>query len=301
MLMFVRIDDLIKEKKSAGSFVRSVEFFPPKNEKTSEQFHQAAERLGSFQPDFVSITYGAGGSTRSRSLQYSVELQKNYDFNVMPHLTCTNTSVEELHETLEQFAADGHENIMALRGDPPKGETEFVQHERGFRYASDLVAYCREHFPRFCLGVGGYPEKHPEAESLEADLDALKTKVDAGASFITTQLFLDNADYWRYLELLDQNGIHVPVIPGILPPLSLKQLKRFCDLCKSRIPAELESRLSDVAEDAEASRKVGVEWAFAQIQELIDGGAPGFHLYILNRFESAMDLLELMREDKLPV
>ncbi len=289
----------IKEMLAAAAPVFSVEFFPPKTEEGARQILRTAKALQASRPDFVSITYGAGGSTRERTLDYGELLQDIFGYEVMPHLTCVGHSRDELRGILERFRKCGFHNIMTLRGDPPKGETEFKPHPDGLAYASELVAFIRETCPDFCLGVGGYPEKHPEATDMETDLAHLRHKVVQGADFITTQLFFNNADYFRFVGRCRELNIAVPIVPGILPALSHSQLKRFCGFCQATIPEELEERLAAVADDEEASQKVGVDWAFEQIRGLLEGGAPGVHLYILNRSGATVALTERLRAEGL--
>ncbi len=286
----------IAERFASGKPIVSVEFFPPKNEAGARQILRTANALKACQPDFISITYGAGGSTRTRTIEYGELLQEIFGFEVMPHLTCVGHSREDLRDIIGRFHEAGFRNIMALRGDPPKGETTFEPHPDGFRYASELVAFIREEFPDFCLGVGGYPEKHPEAHSLKADLTHLKTKVDAGAHFITTQLFFDNEDYFTYVDACRAANVEVPVLPGILPPVSHSQLEKFTAFCQSKYPDALRERMVAAGDDEDASVAAGVEWAFEQIQGLLERGAPGVHLYILNRQQSAVKLVERLRE-----
>ena len=220
----------------------SVEFFPPKSQEGVETLVKSASQIASRKPDFVSVTYGAAGSTRDLSASVSQRMKNEVDLQVMPHLTCVGSTKEELASIVDGFHQDGYRNIMALRGDPPKGQEAFVQTEGGFSYASDLVAFIKSRHPDICLGIAGYPEKHPEAPSLESDLDALKIKAEAGGSFITTQLFFDNSVFYRYLEMVRSRGIQLPIVPGIMPVLSLKQIKRITQLCQSRLPASLESQ-----------------------------------------------------------
>ena len=270
--------------------LRSIEFFPPKDEAGVEALRQTAAGLKSIAPDFVSVTYGAGGTTRERTAQVSRLLRQEIGFTVMPHLTCVGHTRAELNEVADQLHAGGYRNIMTLRGDPPKGQTEFVPDKDGLRYASDLVALLKSRHPDFCLGVGGYPEKHPEAPSLEVDLDNLKRKVDAGAGFITTQLFFDNAVYYRFVEKCRARGITVPIVPGIMPVLSLKQVKRFTEMCGTHLPQQLVTRLEVAAENADVVEMMGLDWALDQIRGLLANGAPGYHLYIMNRAKSALAL-----------
>ncbi len=253
-----------------------------------------AKCIKPFQPDFVSITYGAGGSTRERTLEYGELLKDLCGFEVMPHLTCVGHSRDELKQILKGFSRLGFHNIMTLRGDPPKGEKTFQPHPDGLRYASELVTFIRQHFPEFCLGVSGYPEKHPEAVSLESDLDHLKTKVDAGADFITTQLFFDNRDFFAFEQACRDRGIDIPIIPGILPAHSYEQVSRFCGFCSAKLPRELAERLQ-AAKDPAAAQTEGIRWATRQIEELLEHGAPGIHLYLINRPEAAGRLFREMK------
>ncbi|MEM9227837.1 MAG: methylenetetrahydrofolate reductase [NAD(P)H] [Verrucomicrobiota bacterium] len=286
----------ISDMLQAGEPVLSVEFFPAKTEEGARQILRTANALKPYRPDFVSITYGAGGSTRERTLDYGELLQEIFGFEVMPHLTCVGHSRDDLRSILSRFKEKGFRNIMALRGDPPKGEEQFKAHPDGLRYGSELVGFIRETFPHFCLGVGGYPEKHPEATSLDADLEHLKIKMDAGADFITTQLFFKNSDYLTFVEKCRALGISKPVVPGILPPLSYDQVTKFCGFCQASLPDELSQRLEAVKDDEEASLQVGVDWAYEQIIELFEQGAPGVHLYLLNRSASALALIERLHQ-----
>lgn len=289
----------ISDKISENKPVISVEFFPAKTEEGARQILRTAHQLTEYNPDFVSITYGAGGSTRERTLAYAELIKDIFSFEVMPHLTCVGHSRDELRDTLQGFKNAGFHNIMTLRGDPPKGETEFKPHPDGLSYASELVSFIKETFPEFCLGVAGYPEAHPEAPDLDTDLKHLKTKVDNGADFVTTQLFFDNQLYFDFVDKARALGIHCPIIPGLLPAVSTKQLVRFCDMCGSTIPQALMQKLEAAGDDDEAVRKIGVEWVDGQIKELLERGAPGFHLYILNRSASALELFDRLRKEKL--
>ena len=283
-------DRPITELLASGKPMLSVEFFPPKNDEGGAQLLRTAEALRPYGPDFVSITYGAGGTTRERTFRYAKILREEFGWLVMPHLTCVGSGRGELLDIVAGYHADGIRNIMALRGDPPKGEAEFVPAPDGLRYASDLVAMIREKFPDICLGAAAYPEKHPEADSMEEDLAHLKTKVDAGASFLTTQLFFDNEHYFRFVRACRTRGIDLPVLPGLLPALSLAQVRRFGPMCGSSLPHALVEQLQVVEDDPRAAEAVGVTWAYHQIRELLRHGAPGIHLYILNRSASAITL-----------
>ncbi len=283
-------DRALSELFSQRRPLRSLEFFPPKDEAGVNALRETALLLKKISPDFVSVTYGAGGSTRERTAQVSRMLRTEIGFTVMPHLTCVGHSRFELNDVADNLHAQGYRNIMTLRGDPPKGQAEFVPYLDGLRYASDLVTLLKSRHPDFCLGVGGYPEKHPEAPSADIDLDNLKRKVDAGAAFVTTQLFFDNAVYYRFVEKCRARGINVPVVPGIMPVLSLKQIRRFTEMCGASLPEQLVKRLEAAGETPEVLESVGIDWALAQIRDLLAHGAPGYHLYILNRAKGALAL-----------
>jgi methylenetetrahydrofolate reductase (NADPH) len=270
--------------------LRSLEFFPPKDDAGTEALRATATALKRIDPDFVSVTYGAGGTTRDRTAQICDFLKHDFGFTVMPHLTCVGHTRAELAEVADRIYAGGFRNIMTLRGDPPKGESTFTPYKDGLRYASDLAALLKSRHADFCLGVGGYPEKHPEAPSMAADLANLKTKVDAGAAFITTQLFFDNEVYYRFVEKCRAAGITVPIVPGIMPVLSLKQIQRFTTMCGASLPAKLIKRLEAAAENADVVETIGIDWALTQIRDLLARGAPGYHLYILNRAKGALAL-----------
>ncbi len=273
--------------------VLSIEFFPPKTEKSGIRFLKNARELHSiYRPDFVTITYGAGGSTRERTIKYAYLLKDAIGFEVMPHLTCVGQSRKEIHEILSNFTQARINNIMTLRGDPPRGEVNFKPHPDGLRYASDLVAYIHEHFPHFCLGVAGYPETHSGAQSLDADINNLKHKVEQGASFITTQLFFNNADYFLFVERCRAAGITVPIMPGILPVHSLSKILFFCKMCGTSLDPQLEKKLIAAGGEGEAAESTGIEWAYQQIRELLERGAPGFHLYCLNRPRGALEIIQ---------
>lgn len=287
----------IKQRLAAGKLLFSVEFFPPKSDHAAEQLLNAAKRIQPYQPDFASITYGAGGSTRSRTLSYARKLHENYGYRMMPHLTCVGHSREELKQIIGEFKAAGIRQIMALRGDPLKNQTGFVPHSEGLSYANELVELLKEVYPECTIGVAGYPEKHPEAPSLEMDLVNLKRKVDAGATFITTQLFFDNTVYFNFVEKCRDHGIQVPILPGIMSATSHKQIVRFCTMCGTSIPEALGSKLLEFEDDDQAAEAIGLQWSYEQIRELIENGAPGVHLYILNRADTAIVLMEKLKTD----
>ena len=285
------IGDKFKSEKT----VFSVEFFPPKTEEGARQILRTAKKLQSLSPDYASITYGAGGSTRERTLEYGELLRDIFEFEMMPHLTCFGHSKDEIASILERFASSGFKNIMALRGDPPKGETTFVPHPDGFKHANELIEFIRKNYSDFGIGCAGYPEKHPEAKTLDEDIDNLKRKIDAGADFIVTQMFFENSHFYNFVDKCRSVGIDKPIIAGLLPALSLKQVMNFKNMCSTEIPEKLVEQLANAPEQDGA--KIGLEWAQTQIEDLMNRKiAKGIHLYILNRAESALTLSHLIRE-----
>jgi methylenetetrahydrofolate reductase (NADPH) len=280
------ISDLFAERRP----LRSLEFFPPKDDAGAEALRQTAAALQRIGPDFVSVTYGAGGSTQERTAQVSSLLRDEFGFTVMPHLTAVNHTRAEVAAVAEAHYGRGIRNIMALRGDLPSGLSAAAGFKDDLRYGSDMVGLLKELHPDLCLGVAGYPEKHPEAPSIEADLANLRRKVDAGASFITTQLFFDNAAYYGFVDRCRAAGISVPIVPGIMPVLSLKQVTRITGICGASLPERLIRRIEAAGDQTEIIEAVGIDWALTQIRDLLDHGAPGYHLYILNRARSALTL-----------
>jgi len=272
----------------------SFEFFPPKDEAGVERLFETIAELRPYQPGYVSVTYGAGGSTRRLTVDLVRRIKRSVGIEAMAHLTCVGATREELGEVLAELAASGIENVIALRGDPPRGESRFVATPGGFANASELVAYIRGRHD-FCVAAACYPERHPEAASADADLAHLKAKVEAGADFLISQLFFDNADYFRFVERARQAGISVPIVPGIMPITNLSQVKRFTALCGARIPTPLLARLEASGSDAEAVGAIGVEHATAQCRDLLARGAPGVHFYTLNRSLATRHVLEQLR------
>ena len=286
----------LQQRLQSSEPIFSIEFFPPKSDTAADQLLSTAEQLKAFAPDFASITYGAGGSTRSRTLKYAKILREEYGYDVMPHLTCVGHSKEELIEIINDFKSADLNQIMALRGDPPKGETDFTPHPDGLHYANELVQLIRENFEECTIGVAGYPEMHPEAPSPEIDLLNLKRKVDTGAHFVTTQLFFDNSKYFDFVEQARQAKIEIPILPGLMSVTSLKQALRFCDMCGTSMPEELQAKLEAAGDDKEAVEAIGVDWTYQQARELLERGAPGIHLYILNRKGPAVELMNRLQE-----
>ena len=270
----------IAEKLSTRNPFFSFEFVPPKDEEAERALFATVETLRPLDPGFVSITYGAGGSTRALTLDLAKRLQNAAGFEVMAHLTCVGATEAELRSTIRDLKAAGIDNVLALRGDPPKGEQAFVAVDGGLRYASDLVPIVRAE--GLCAGGAAYPEKHPEAASLDADLAALSTKVRAGAEFLVTQLFFDNARYFEFVHRARQWGITVPILPGIMPITSYGQ-RNFFTRIGCTIPPSLLEELDARADDPQAIIDLGVAYATLQAADLLARGAPGVHFYTLNR------------------
>ena len=266
--------------------VFSFEFFPPKTQEDVDNLYTTIQELASLNPSFVSVTYGAGGSTRELTVELVARIKNDLDIEAMAHLTCVGHNTDEIARTLEKLRNAGIENVLPLRGDPPRGQTEFARAEGGFEYAYELVRFIRQRYP-FCLGGAAYPEGHPETPDSEAGLRYLKQKVDAGIDFLITQLFFDPADYFRFVERSRAAGISLPIVPGIMPVTNVKQLERFTSMCGASIPARLRATLDRAKEDDEAVICAGIEWATSQCEALLDGGAPGIHFYTLNRSHSA--------------
>ena len=282
----MKISEMLQEGRTI-----SFEFFPPRNADGIPGVLDTVNELTAYCPDFISVTYGAGGSTRHFTEQITVEAKKSAGVEVMAHLTCVGQTVEELDGVLQRLDDAGIENIIALRGDPPRGEDHFTATEGGFSHASDLVTHIRANYD-FGIAAACYPEGHTEAESLERDLEYAKLKVDNGADFLITQLFFDNNDYFAFADRADAAGIDVPVIPGILPVLSAPQIRRFTALCGSKIPPGLDADLDRLGEDDDAVRELGVEYAARQVEELWAAGVPGVHFYVLNRSYSVSRILD---------
>ena len=266
----------------------SFEFFPTKDDAGIDALRATCEKLKPTHPDFVTVTYGAGGSTRERTFRVCRMLADQGFAPVMPHLTCVGSSRDDLRALADRIHGEGFRNIMTLRGDPPKGDTTFTPAPDGLSYAVDLVKLLKERHADFCCGVAAYPEKHPEAASAESDLLNLKAKLDAGGDFGTTQLFFDNAIYYRFVEKARARGITKPILPGLLPALSLKQVERMCAMCHTHLPPALVEKMRAAGDDPAASEQAGIDWAIEQIRDLLKNGVPGVHLYILNRSHAAL-------------
>ncbi len=272
----------------------SFEFFPPKSEEGVDALFTTVSKLKRFQPAYVSVTYGAGGSTRRLTEELVTRIQRETGIDAMAHLTCVGATREELTRVLAGLRDGGVENVLALRGDPPQGSQVFEVTAGGFKQASELVALIHEEFSELCVAAACYPEVHPEAVTAAADLEHLKRKVDAGVSFLVTQLFFDSNVYLHFVERCRAAGIEVPIIPGIMPITSAEQVKRFIAMIGASIPGDLLMNVERAGADREALRQVGVEHAVKQCERLLAEGAPGLHFYTLNRSTATTEILSAL-------
>jgi len=283
----MHIRDLLAQGRPTFSF----EFFPPKSEEAAKQLEHTIADLRTLQPSFVSVTYGAGGSTREHTIEIVTRVKRDTGIDAMAHLTCVGSTRDELGAVLDKIRGAGIENVLALRGDPPKGQTEFKAVEGGFRYASELVAFVRNcHNSALCLGGAAYPEKHPECGNPAVDLTNLKRKVDAGLDFVITQLFFDNRHYFEFTERARRVGIRVPIVAGIMPITNASQIERFMVGCGATIPFALAEELDRRRNDPRAVMELGVAHATAQCIELLERGVPGIHFYTLNRSTATREI-----------
>lgn len=284
----------IRELLTTGRPSFSFEFFPPKDDAGVAQLRASLASLRELRPTFVSVTYGAGGSTRRRTLELVMRLREEYGIEAMAHLTCTGASRAELYAVLECLDEAGVENVLALRGDPPADAERFVAHPQGFEYASELAAFIRRYF-HFCVGGACYPEGHVESPNPEADLLHLKHKIACGCEFLITQLFFDNQKYFDFVARARARGIGVPIIPGIMPITNVKQIERFTKVCGATIPEVLLAELRRVQDDPDAVLSLGVAQATAQCLELLHRGAPGIHFYTLNKSPATRTILTALQ------
>ena len=274
-----------------SNFGLSFELFPPKTDAGVVALSRHVDRLVEFQPSFITCTYGAGGSTQSRTLEVIAGVHEKYGLPVATHLTCVGSTSDQLRDYLQRAADLGIANVVALRGDPPQGEEKFQPTDGGFSYANELVEFIRSEFPSLGILVGGYPETHQEAVSPEADLQNLKRKVDAGADVIITQLFYDNVDFFKFRDRCEQIGIRKPIVPGLLPVTNGAQIQRIASLCGAKLPQRFVDDLQKYEGDLDGQFEVGVEFASRQTEELLAAGVPGIHFYVLNKSGAAERVL----------
>ncbi|HVW85648.1 MAG TPA: methylenetetrahydrofolate reductase [NAD(P)H] [Bryobacteraceae bacterium] len=287
---------LIRDLLASGAPSISFEFFPPRSNEAAAQLERTIAELGALTPTFISVTYGAGGSTREKTIEIVSRIRKGAGIEAMAHLTCVGSTREELCAVLQRLTEAGVENILALRGDPPRGQTSFTPVDGGYRYAAELVAFIRQAYgDRLCVGGAAYPEKHIECGNPAVDLNNLKRKVDAGLDFVITQLFFDNRHYWEFVERARAAGIKVPIIPGIMPITNAAQVERFTVACGATLPFKLAAELDRRRDDLQAIMKLGVAHATSQCIDLLTGGAPGIHFYTLNRSTATRDIFMALR------
>ncbi len=284
----MHIQQIFQEHDTTFSF----EFFPPKTFESAETLRQSIEQLTPLAPSYVSVTYGAGGSTRQLTHDLVIRLQQETDLTVVSHLTCIGSSVSEIHAILETYTANGIQNIMALRGDPPRGNGSFAPTSNGFKNATEMVAYVKKNFPGLGIGVAGYPEGHPETPNRLKEMEYLKAKVDAGADFICTQLFFDNHHFFDFRERCILAGIKAPILAGLMPITSQKSMRRMAELSGGTVfPSKL-LRAMGRAENEEYAEKVGIHWAAAQALDLLDNNVKGIHFYTLNQSKATAHIYE---------
>lgn len=290
----------IRELLSTGRPCFSFEFFPPKTDAGLEQLRESVRALRDLKPTYVSVTYGAGGSTRDRTIDLVAEIQRHYGIEAMAHLTCVGATRDDIAVVLDRLRAAGVSNVLALRGDPPKGQEKFEQVPGGFRYAGELAAFVKSNYS-FCLGGACYPEGHVECvrldgtRDLKKDLENLQQKVDAGVEFLITQLFFDNQAYFDFVARARAAGIGVPIIPGIMPITNVDQVRRFTQMCGATLPHTLLAELDRLKDNEAAVLSQGVAFAAAQCFDLLQRGAPGIHFYTLNKSSATRTILTALR------
>jgi methylenetetrahydrofolate reductase (NADPH) len=293
----MRFPDYFKDGRKP---IISFEIFPPKTDKAMEILLDELPQLVALHPDYITVTYGAMGSTRERTLEIASLIKNRYGMETACHLTCVGASRTELDEILKRILSAGIQNIVALRGDPPRGEETFIPPPDGYSYANELVDHIRRFErqmgrERIGIAVAGYPEKHPEAPNIEVDIANLKRKVESGGDIIITQLFFDNAFFFSFVKRVRAVGITVPIIPGLMPILSAKQIQRITSMCGSSIPPDLQRELDAAADDDEKANEIGIRQCIRQAQELIRWGAPGIHFYVLNKSTCIRQIMEALR------
>jgi methylenetetrahydrofolate reductase (NADPH) len=286
----MRIDEILEDRRPCFSF----EFFPPKTQEGMENLFRAASELRRDDPAFVSVTYGAGGSTRDLTIEVTKRIKRELGMEAMAHFTVVGATIEELRGTLDEMRDAGIDNVLALRGDPPQGEKEWKPTPGGLRYSTELAQLISENYD-FCIGAACFPEVHPEAVDMESDIRFLKEKIASGAKFLITQLFFDNEFYFDFVKEARAAGVDVPIIPGIMPFTNYKQIKRITELCGAQIPDTFGAELEARKDDPDALKDLGVAYATLQCSDLLARGAPGVHFYTLNRSPATRAILSALR------
>jgi methylenetetrahydrofolate reductase (NADPH) len=285
----------VSQAYGQNRFGLSFELFPPKTPAGEQELYKNVEQLATFGPAYITCTYGAGGSTRQKTLDVVSEVRRRFNVPVASHLTCVGSTRDQLRDYLRDATAREIDNIVALRGDPPQGEESFQAVEGGLSFACDLVQLIREEFNHFGIAVAGYPETHREAASPEADLENLKRKIAAGGDVVITQLFYVNDDYFRFRERCEAAGIRVPIVPGLLPVTNLAQIKRITSLCGAKLPRSFVDELEAQEDNAQGQFDVGIDFAIAQVQQLVDANVPGIHFYVLNKSAATGAVLKAVK------
>ncbi len=286
----MRIDRIL----SPGQLTVSFEFFPPKTDAGFQSLFQTIDDLKAIKPSYVSVTYGAGGSTREKTVNLVERIQRELGIRSMAHLTCVGHTADEIGSILDDLWKAGIRNVLALRGDPPAGQSQFVATAGGFANADELVKYTADRHD-FCIGVAGYPEGHPQCLNKTRDLEHLKRKVDNGAAFIVTQLFFDNTDFYRFRDAARGMGIQAPIVAGLMPILNVAQIKRFISMCGAKIPQPLLLKLEALERDPEAVYSAGVDYATVQSNDLLANGVDGIHFYTLNKSKATVQICKSLK------
>lgn len=291
-----KITDIFKNKQKTFSF----EIFPPKTDKGMDHLQGVLDELTQSPFDFVSVTYGAGGSSRDTTTALVCQIQNKYAIPVIHHFTCVLHTKNQIKDILDQLKRHNIRSLLALRGDPPKDNLDWVAREENFKYSSELVAFIRQEYgDYFSIGVAGFPEGHPLAKNKDIDADVLKKKVDAGGDFVMTQLFFDNEFYFEYVKRLKERNITARVIPGILPITNYESVVNFCQNCKAVIPQRVHDIFSPIASDQQKTYQAGIQFAFEQCKELLEKGAKGIHFYTLNKTEPVKTIMNLLKQESL--
>lgn len=286
----MKITEILKSSPPIFSF----EFFPPKTEKDTIELYQTLRDVKKLRPGYVSVTYGAGGSTRDKTIEIAERAKREIGLESMVHLTCVGHSKSQVSGILDELRDSGIENVIALRGDPPQGQESFTPHPVGFRHANELTAFIRASYD-FCIAVAGYPEGHVESKDKETDWDHLHEKVRAGADFIITQLFFDNKDFFAFEKRMREKTVKVPIIPGIMPITNYNQIMRFTRICGAKIPENVTRDLKGIQTDQRAVEEYGIAYGTRQCRELIAHGVPGIHFYTLNKSQASRMIIANLR------